>query len=86
MYLFKIDDEVRLYNRPLGKVPVLSDAVLLAKIWKPRERAGKERSTPSMRRPVSVKVFLSFLFFPFPRVVPIQPSRLCRHPSIRTLL
>jgi len=46
MYLFKIDDEVRLYNRPLGKVPVLSDAVLLAKIWKPRERAGKEWSTP----------------------------------------
>jgi hypothetical protein len=30
MCLFKIDDEVRLYNRPLGKVPVLSDAVLLA--------------------------------------------------------
>ena len=49
MYLFKIDDEVRLYNRPLGKVPVLSDAVLLAKIWKPRERAGKERSTPGSR-------------------------------------
>ena len=46
MYLFKIDDEVRLYNRPLVKVPVLSDAVLLAKIWKPRERAAKERSTP----------------------------------------
>jgi hypothetical protein len=62
MYLFKIDDEVRLNNRPLGKVPELSDAVLLAKIWKPRERAGEERSTPSMRRPVSVKyVFLSFL-------------------------
>jgi hypothetical protein len=34
-----------------------------------------------------VKLFLSFAFFPFffPRVVPIQPSRLCRHPSIRTL-
>jgi hypothetical protein len=47
---------------------------------------------PSMRRPVSVKPFLSFfhsffflpLYFFFP-IVPIEPSRLCRHPSIRTL-
>jgi hypothetical protein len=57
MYLFKIDDEVRLNNRPLGKVPVLSDAVLLAKIWKPRERAGEERSTPGKSGPVSTWTF-----------------------------
>ena len=48
--------------------------------------------SPSMRRPVSVKSFLSFfplffllLCFFFFQVVPIEPSRLCRHPSIRTL-
>ena len=42
-----------------------------------------------MRRPVSVKTFLSFfsflfIYFFFFQIVPIQPSRLCRHPSIRT--
>ena len=43
---------------------------------------------PSMRRPVSVKLFslfFSFFFF-FLQIVPIGPSRLCRHPSIRTLV
>jgi len=40
------------------------------------------RSTPSMRRPIRVKGFfpLSKRFFVFS----VQPSRLCRHPSIRT--
>jgi hypothetical protein len=49
--------------------------------------------SPSMRGPISVKAFLSFflsfffllLYFFFFQIVPIQPSRLCRHPSIRTL-
>jgi hypothetical protein len=41
---------------------------------------------------VSVKSFLSFCLFFLSsslflllHIVPIQPSRLCRHPSIRTL-
>jgi hypothetical protein len=53
----------------------------------------KQFPSPSMRRPVSVKPFLSFfslfffllLYFFFFQIVPIEPSRLCRHPSIRTL-
>jgi nicotinamidase-related amidase len=44
---------------------------------------------PSMRRPVSVKADLSFFFllpcFFFFQIIPSEPSRLCRHPSIRTL-
>src|SRR5260370_6118413 len=39
--------------------------------------------TPSMRRPVSVKSV--FLLAPCEFLV-FEPSRLCRHPSIRTLL
>ena len=43
---------------------------------------------PGMRRPVSVKADLSFFFllpcFFFFQIIPIEPSRLCRHPSIRT--
>jgi hypothetical protein len=45
--------------------------------------------TPSMRRPVSVKPFFHFFFLLlcclFFQIIPIEPSRLCRHPSIRTL-
>ena len=48
--------------------------------------------TPSMRRPVSVKAFLPFFCFFFPflyffffQIVPVEPRRLYRHPSIRTL-
>jgi hypothetical protein len=41
------------------------------------------RIGPSMRRPVSVK--LVFLFSPG-EFFAFEPSRLCRHPSIRTLL
>jgi hypothetical protein len=29
--------------------------------------------------------FLFFLYFLFFQIVPMEPSRLCRHPSIRTL-
>src|ERR1700722_111448 len=39
--------------------------------------------SPSMRRPVDVKAHFCFLLFFSP--VPIQLSRPCRHPSIRTL-
>ncbi len=50
------------------------------------------RPSPSMRRPVSVKPFLSFFFLfllsssflLFPDCS-LEPSRLCCHPSIRTL-
>src|SRR6266699_2196185 len=38
---------------------------------------------PSMRRPVSVKSV--FLFLPYKSFFVFEPSRLCRHPSIRTL-
>jgi hypothetical protein len=45
--------------------------------------------TPSMRRPVSVKPFFHFFFLLlyclFFQIIPIEQSRLCRHPSIRTL-
>jgi hypothetical protein len=37
---------------------------------------------PSMRRPVSVKS----VFLPSCGYLEFEPSRLCRHPSIRTLL
>jgi hypothetical protein len=40
-------------------------------------------SGPSMRRPVSVKTV--FLFPPYKGFFPFESSRLCRHPSIRTL-
>ena len=43
---------------------------------------------PSMRRPVSVKAFFHFFFLLlclFFQMIPIEPSRLCHHPSIRTL-
>ncbi len=40
---------------------------------------------PSMRRPVDVKAHFFFLLSSFFPSVPIQPSRPCRHPSIRTL-
>jgi hypothetical protein len=39
-------------------------------------------SSPSMRRPVRVKGFCFLLT----RVFAFEPSRLCRHPSIRTRL
>src|SRR5258707_9810891 len=39
--------------------------------------------TPSMRRPVSVK---SVFLLPPCEFLVFEPSRLCRHPSIRTLL
>src|SRR6267378_2338800 len=44
---------------------------------------GTNRLGPSMRRPVDVKAHFCFLLFFSP--VPIQLSRPCRHPSIRTL-
>src|SRR5260370_4389818 len=40
-------------------------------------------SLPSMRRPVSVK---SVFLLPSCGFLEFEPSRLCRHPSIRTLL
>jgi|SRR5712692_6405649 len=40
--------------------------------------------SPSMRRPVSVKA--GFSFSSLLEVFSFEPSRLCRHPSIRTLL
>ncbi len=40
-------------------------------------------SMPSMRRPVSVK---SVFLLPPCEFLVFEPSRLCRHPSIRTLL
>jgi hypothetical protein len=46
-------------------------------------RPGSCGLTPSMRRPVDVKAHFRFLLSMSLR---IQPSRLCRHPSIRTLL
>ena len=44
-----------------------------------------------MRRPASVKLFFHFFLFFLPssffsvQIVPMESSRLCRHPSIRTL-
>ena len=47
---------------------------------------------PSMRGPVMSSLFFHFFLFflflfisSFSKIVPIEPSRLCRHPSIRTL-
>src|ERR1700675_4579168 len=51
-----------------------------------------EATSPSMRRPVSVKSVLSFFLSSFlpssfcsVQIVPLESSSLCRHPSIRTL-
>jgi hypothetical protein len=41
--------------------------------------------SPSMRRPIPVKSSLCS-FRDFFRFLAVQPSRLCRHPSIRTLV
>src|SRR6266481_3349389 len=65
-------------NFLLGVTALFSVMLSVRGLWSLR------RTTPSMRRPVDVKAhFFLSSFFPS---VPIQPSRLCRHPSIRTLL
>jgi hypothetical protein len=67
----------------LGVTALISVILSVRGLWSLR------RTTPSMRRPVSVKPFFHFFFllldFFFSQIVPIEPSRLCRHPSIRTL-
>ena len=52
-----------------------------AKYWFTTLPSVSPPSTPSMRRPVGVNEFLcSYL-----RILTFSPSRLCRHPSIRSL-
>jgi hypothetical protein len=75
-------------SNPHAAIVFLNDGNLDGQFLGESNISRSGSSSPSMRRPVSVKAFFHFFFLLlclFFQMIPIEPSRLCHHPSIRTL-